>query len=305
MAKPFDIGDDVAFVDASVGLTMSDGHGHTPEQLLRHADVALYEAKSRPGSSIMAYREAMSTRMHRALDLERRLRRAVADDEFWAAFQPIVTLPDGVVMGHEALARWTSDAQVIPPDDFIPVAESAALLDEIGRRVILQALQFQARGPSDGLMFVNVAPSQIAAESFLTWLFEVLAHTGADAHRLIMEITEMSAVTDARISPTLQELRRRGVRIALDDFGTGHSSLASLHNLPVDILKIDRTLLADAPTDARAREISRMICDLGRNLGLEVIAEGVETPEHVEILVDAGCRLAQGYLFGRPAPAPG
>jgi EAL domain-containing protein (putative c-di-GMP-specific phosphodiesterase class I) len=154
-------------------------------------------------------------------------------------------------------------------------------------------------------MFVNVAPSQIAAESFLTWLFEVLAHTGADAHRLIMEITEMSAVTDARISPTLQELRRRGVRIALDDFGTGHSSLASLHNLPVDILKIDRTLLADAPTDARAREISRMICDLGRNLGLEVIAEGVETPEHVEILVDAGCRLAQGYLFGRPAPAPG
>jgi predicted signal transduction protein with EAL and GGDEF domain len=299
ISKPFDIGDDIAFVDASVGIAFSDGRHH-PDHLLRDADIALYEAKGSTGPSIVAYQEAMIARMQHALDLERQLRKALVEDQFWVAFQPIVSLADGTVVGHEALARWTPRGQPVPPDDFIPVAESAALLDEIGRRVILQALQHQ--GPGTPLMFVNVAPSQVGAEGFVSWLDGALRTTGAQPDRLFLEITEMSAMNDARIRPALAALRDRGIRIALDDFGTGHSSLASLHNLPVDLLKIDRSLLTDAADDPRAKEISRMICELGHNLGLQVIAEGVETEAQRQILTTIGCDWAQGYLFGHPTP---
>ena len=192
---------------------------------------------------------------------------------------------------------------VILPDDFIPVAEGAALLDDIGHRVIEQALRFQALTPIDTLMFVNVAPSQVLADGFVRWLDEALARTSTHPGRLYLEITEMAAMSDARIMETLEELREKGVRIALDDFGTGHSSLAALHTLPVDLLKIDRSLMADAATDTRAQAISRMICDLGRTLGLEVVAEGIETSAQVEILDGIGCKWAQGFHFGRPQPA--
>lgn len=303
VAKPFAIGDDVAFVDASIGIAVSAGDIE-PDHLLRDADVALYEAKRLSGSSIVAYRESMITRMQHALDLERRLRRGLTDDEFWVVFQPIVALPGNGLVGYEALARWTSDEEVLLPDDFIPVAEGAALLDDIGHRVIEQALRFQSLTPAETLMFVNVAPSQVLAEGFQGWLDEALARTGTDPRRLFLEITEMAAMSDARIADTLQDLRTKGIRIALDDFGTGHSSLAALHTLPVDMLKIDKSLMADAPTNERARAISQMICDLGRRLGLEVVAEGIETSAQVEILDGIGCRWAQGFHFGRPQPAP-
>jgi len=302
VSKPFSIGDDVAFVDASIGIAVSDGNTD-PDHLLRDADVALYEAKTLTGSSVMAYRESMITRMQHSLDLERRLRKGLDDDEFWVVFQPIVALPGTDLVGYEALARWTSDDVVILPDDFIPVAEGAALLDDIGHRVIEQALRFQALTPIDTLMFVNVAPSQVLADGFVRWLDEALARTSTHPGRLYLEITEMAAMSDARIMETLEELREKGVRIALDDFGTGHSSLAALHTLPVDLLKIDRSLMADAATDTRAQAISRMICDLGRTLGLEVVAEGIETSAQVEILDGIGCKWAQGFHFGRPQPA--
>lgn len=303
VSGPYHIGDDVAFVDASIGIAISEGHGAEPDQLLRDADVALYEAKTRAGSSIIAYRDSMIASMHHALDLERRLRRGLTDDEFWVVFQPIVKLPEAEVVGFEALARWTSDGKHIPPDEFIPVAEGAALLDEIGRRVIEQALNFLSMSPGDCLLFVNVSPSQVAAEGFADWLTQALATTGTDPRRLFLEVTEMLAMTDAGVFESLAELRSKGLRIALDDFGTGHSSLASLHNLPVDVLKIDRSLLADAAHDTRALEITRAICDLGHRLGIHVVAEGVETSAQVEILDGIGCRWAQGFHFGRPASA--
>lgn len=303
VAKPFTIGDDVAFVDASIGIAVADGHDTDPDHLLRDADVALYEAKALSGSSIVAYREAMITRMQHALDLERRLRRGLGDEEFWVVFQPIVELPGAQLVGYEALARWTSDDEVILPDDFIPVAEGAALLDEIGHRVIEQALQFQARTAPDCLMFVNVTPSQVVAETFVSWLDETLARTGTDHGNLFLEITEVAAMNDARMVQTLQTLRAKGVRVALDDFGTGHSSLAALHMLPVDLLKIDKSLIADAATDARARAISRMICELGHTLGLGVVAEGIETATQAQILDAIGCKWAQGFHFGHPVAA--
>jgi diguanylate cyclase (GGDEF)-like protein/PAS domain S-box-containing protein len=304
IAKPFDIGADVAFVNASIGIALSDGHNTDPDQLLRDADVALYEAKEVAGSAIIVYREAMITRIQHTLDLERRIRRGLENDEFSVAYQPIFELPQRRFLGYEALARWTSGGAEIPPAEFIPVAQSAALLDEIGRRVMLQALRFLTSAcPAGTLMFLNLAPSQIAADGFVTWFDSVLELTGADPHDLVLEVTEMADVTDYEIGPVLDQLRDRGARIALDDFGVGHSSLASLHNLPVDLIKVDRSFLSRAPRDHRAEEIAKMVCQLGQHLGIEVVAEGVETEEHLGILDDIGCNMGQGYLLGRPETA--
>lgn len=303
IAKPFDIGDDVAFVDASIGIALSDGINTDPDRLLRDADVALYEAKEVAGSAVIVYREAMITRIQHTLDLERRIRRGLENDEFWVAYQPIFRLPGRTFLGYEALARWSPENHVVAPDEFIPVAQAAGLLDEVGRRVMLQALRFLTGCPAGTLMFLNVAPSQIAAEGFVTWFDSVTAMTGVDPHDLFLEVTEMVAITDYEIGPILDQLRERGTRIALDDFGVGHSSLASLHNLPVDLIKVDRSFLAQAATDARASEIARMVCQLGRNLGIEVVAEGVESGEHLGILDEIGCDLAQGFFLGRPAQA--
>lgn len=300
ISKPFDIGEDVAFVDASIGIAVSNGHNMDPDHLLRDADVALYEAKEHPGSAIVVYKEAMITRIQHTLELERRMRKGLETGEFWVAYQPIFRLHGRRLIGYEALARWTSDGQDIPPVDFIPVAEYSALLDEIGRQVILQALRFLVRCPSGTLMFVNLAPSQIAAPNFVQWFDTVLAQTGADPHDLYLEITEMTAITDYEIGPILEQLRERGMRVALDDFGVGHSSLASLNSLPVDVIKVDRSFLAEAPVDRRAESIARMVCELGRSLGVQVIAEGVESQEHLGILDSIGCDIAQGFYLGTP-----
>jgi diguanylate cyclase (GGDEF)-like protein/PAS domain S-box-containing protein len=300
ISKPFHIGEDVAFVDASIGIAVSDGNDLEPDQFLRDADVALYEAKEQPGSAIVVYKEAMITRLQHTLELERRMRRGLENHEFWVAYQPIFRIPGRRLIGYEALARWTSDGKEISPVEFIPVAEYSALLDELGRQVILQALRFLITCPSDTLMFVNVAPSQIAAPNFVQWFDTVLEQTGADPHDLFLEITEMTDITDYEIGPILAQLRERGMRVALDDFGVGHSSLASLHSLPVDIIKVDRSFLADAHVDRRAQTIARMVCELGRSLGVEVIAEGVESQEHLAVLDGIGCEIAQGFFLGTP-----
>lgn len=303
ISKPFDIGGDVAFVNASIGIALSDGHNTDPDRLLRDADVALYEAKEVTGSAIMVYREAMITRIQHTLDLERRIRRGLENDEFSVAYQPIFQLPQRKFLGYEALARWTSGGAEIAPSEFIPVAQSAALLDEIGRRVMLQALRFLRSCPTGTWMFLNLAPSQIAADGFVNWFDSVLELTGVDAHHLVLEVTEMSADTDYEIGPVLDQLRERGAKIALDDFGVGHSSLSSLHNLSVDLIKVDRSFLSQAPRDHRAEEIAKMVCQLGQHLGMEVVAEGVESEEHLSILDDIGCNMGQGYFLGRPVEA--
>jgi EAL domain-containing protein (putative c-di-GMP-specific phosphodiesterase class I) len=275
-----------------------------PDQILRDADVALYEAKEHIGSAVIVYTESMITRIQHALDLERRLRKGLARDEFWVAYQPIFDLADQRFLGYEALARWTSeDDETILPRDFVAVAESAGLLDEIGRGVISKALEFHATCPPGTLMFVNMAPSQIAADGIVEWFQATLARSGADATSIYLEITEMTAFTDYGIQPRLEELRALGIRVALDDFGVGHSSLASLHNLSVDLIKVAPSFLADATHDARAKVTARMVCELGATLGIDVIAEGVETPEHLQILTEIGCTLGQGFFLGEPRPA--
>lgn len=302
ISQPFAIEDDFAYVEASIGIAMSDGHDVEPGGLLRDSDVALYEAKQQSGPAVVVYTEAMIRRMQNAVQMERRLRLAMRTDEFWVAYQPIIRLSDRAVVGFEALARWTSAAGPIPPDEFIPVAEATGLLDELGRRLILEALDFMTELPPDLDLFLNMAPGQIAADGIVEWLDEAIAKTEADPSRIFIEITESAAMTDYRIGQRLADLRARGLRIALDDFGVGQSSLSALRSLPLDLMKVDRSFLVSAASEPRARAVARLVCDLGHTLGVDVIAEGIETEDHLRLLTDIGCAMGQGFLLGPPQP---
>jgi len=302
ISKPFSLENDSAYVEASIGIAMSDGHATDPDRLLRDADVALYEAKQQVGSTVALYTEAMIRRIQHAVEMERRLRRSMDTDEFWVAYQPIQTLADRTVIGFEALARWSSATGPIPPEEFIPVAEAAGLLDELGHRLIRDALEFHTSLPSHLDLFLNMAPCQLAADDIVEWLGEALEQTGADPHRIFIEITENAAVADYRIGQRLADLRAMGVRIALDDFGVGHSSLSALRSLPLDLMKVDRSFLVAAHEDSRAEAVARLVCELGRELGVTVIAEGVETEEQLSFLRRIGYGLGQGFLLGSPQP---
>lgn len=301
--QPFTIDGDTAFVECSVGIAMSDGYGADADGLLRDSDIALYESKQRTGSTITLYTEAMIRQIQQALELERKMRKAMPSDEFWVAYQPIFTIPDRELVGYEALARWSSPTGPVGPDEFIPAADAAGLLDELGRQLVPEALKFHSTLPAGTLMFVNMSPAQIAADGVLEWLDGVIAETGTDPRMVYIEVTEMTAIKGQPIEHRLQELRDRGFRIALDDFGVGHSSLASLKSLPVDLIKVDRSFLADTPMDERSRAIARMVCALGETLGIEVIAEGIEAEEQLEFLSEIGCDYGQGFMLGTPEPA--
>ncbi len=303
VGEPFSIDGDLAYVEASIGIAMSDGNDVQPESLLRDADVALYEAKQRHGSAVTLYTEAMIHRMQHSLHLERRLRRSLYSDEFWVAYQPIRTLGEQTVIGFEALARWTSPEGPIAAEEFIAAAESAGLLNDLGRSLIESSLVFQTRLPSEQLLFINMAPGQIAADGIVEWLDAAIERTGADASRLYIEVTETAAMHDHLITERLAAFRERGLRIALDDFGVGHSSLASIRSLPLDLIKADRSFLVSTQGDPRALAIARMVCELGAALGVDVIAEGIETEEQRDFIATLGCNLGQGYLLGAPKPA--
>nr|MCU0298125.1 EAL domain-containing protein [Candidatus Nanopelagicales bacterium] len=303
VAEPFSIDGDLAYVEASIGIAMSDGRNVTPDELLRDADIALYEAKQRHGSAVTLYTEAMIHRMQHSLQLERKLRRALYTDEFWVAYQPIRTLGQSQVIGFEALARWTTPEGPVAPEEFIATAEAAGLLNDLGRRLIESSLQFQTRLPPEQLLFINMAPGQIAADGIVEWLDAAIGRTGADPSRLFIEVTETAAMHDRLIALRLAALRERGLRIALDDFGVGHSSLASIRSLPLDLIKADRSFLVSTRGDPRAQAIARMVCDLGGALGVDVIAEGIETEEQRSFIAELGCNLGQGFLLGGPRPA--
>lgn len=302
ISQPFAIEDDYAYVEASIGIAMSDGHDVDPGGLLRDSDVALYEAKQQSGPAVVVYTEAMIRRMQHAVQLERRLRLAMHTDEFWVAYQPIIRLSNRAVVGFEALARWTSPAGPIAPDEFLPVAEATGLLDALGRRLILDALDFMTTLPPGLELFLNMAPGQIAADGIVEWLDEAIAKTGANPSRIFIEITETAAIADYRMGQRLEDLRARGLRIALDDFGVGQSSLSALRSLPLDLMKVDRSFLVSADAEPRARAVARLVCDLGRTLGVDVIAEGIETDDHLRLLTDIGCAMGQGFLLGSPQP---
>lgn len=303
IGQPFSIESDLAYVEASIGIAMTDGHGVEPGQLLGDADIALYEAKGHNGSSVVLYTEAMIRRMQHGVDMERRLRHAMYTDQLWVAYQPIFSLSDGRIVGFEALARWNTDNGPVAPEEFIAVAEGAGLLEELGKRLIPEALAFQKQLPTGVDLFINMSPGQIAADGIVEWFDEALLEAGADPRQVFIEVTETDAISDHAITGRMQQLRERGMRIALDDFGVGHSSLSALRALPLDLMKVDRSFLVSSRDDTRAEAIARMVIDLGRLLNVGVIAEGIETEEQLQLLREIGCPMGQGFLLAAPEPA--
>jgi diguanylate cyclase (GGDEF)-like protein/PAS domain S-box-containing protein len=314
LADPVDVGDESVPVGASVGVALAREPAETTaEGLLRDADAAMYRAKERGRGRIELFDEGMRSRLVTRLGEERRLRLAVARDELDLHFQPVIDLPGGEVVAVEALVRWRHPERgLVLPAEFIPLAEESGIIAELGQWVLEEGCRqaggwARALGPDRSLeVAINLSTRQLGEPDLSKRVSALL-----DRHRLrpggvalCLEITESFLLEDPVATGTvLDELRALGVRLSIDDFGTGYSSLAYLRRFPLDTLKIDRTFVRGLGSDPDSRSIASAIVELAHALGLEVVAEGVEEHQQLDVLVELGCDRAQGYLFGRPVPA--
>ena len=289
-------------VSASIGVGLYPQDGETAEQLLRNADLAMYRAKELGRDRTQFYTAAMSARLLEHLNLEARLRRALGAGELFLAYQPIIRLKTKQVEAREALLRWRDpDRGTIQPSEFIGIAEATNLISEIGRHVIALACAATVSRPEGERVSINLSGRQFHDPALLETVDKALRESGLPPGRLEFEITETVAMQDLeRADLILESLQKRGIRLLMDDFGTGHSSLSNLRRLPLHAVKIDRSFVADLPGEKRARGIVTAIISMAHHLGLEVIAEGVETEEQLAFLEAEGCDSAQGFLLGRP-----
>ena len=305
LEAPFDLGGQPIVVAASIGIARLPYDGSDYDTLMRNADAAMYHAKARGRNQHCAYSAELNRQVRDRLRVEGELREALAARRFELFFQPQVHAGTGEIMSAEALLRWHHiDGSLRLPGSFIDLAEESGLIVEIGRWVIEEATRTAARWESCGLPFrvgFNVSPRQIAMPDFTAHLRQCLETSGASPNQLELEITESLFMSnDAATIGKVEELRALGLSVAIDDFGTGYSNLARLKKLPIDRLKIDRSLVQDIAFSADARTIVNAIVSLGNGLGYHCVAEGVETPLQADILGVIGCELLQGYSFARP-----
>jgi diguanylate cyclase (GGDEF)-like protein len=309
LRRSFHVAGHDLFVTVSVGMAMSDRRHGDALDLLRQADVALYSAKSRGASRYAVYQPALDSRSPEMLQLEAGLARAVSNGELLVYYQPEVDLRTGRLAGMEALVRWHHPRRgLLPPGEFIPVAEETGEIVAIGRWVLEQACRDTAalarRIPELELQVgVNVSAREFQRPDLVEQVGAILKRTGLAPHRLELEITE-SAVIDnlAQAIETMTALRDLGVNLAIDDFGTGYSSLSYLHQLPLTTLKIDRSFVRDIGQRETTSAVARAIVDLANALGMEVVAEGIEHRDQLDYLRLLHCDRGQGYLFSRPLP---
>ncbi len=313
--KGFEISGQLMHSALSIGIApFTSPARESSTVLLSNADAAMYEAKRQGGARLLVFDETMRQRLVSRVTRERELRIALEREQLELEFQPVVCLRTGAVMGMEALVRW-SHPQLgrLGPAEFIPVAVDSGLINPLGEWVLMRACQelaqLRRRLPDDAPHFVcvNVSRRQLGDPELPAIVREALRASGLEAKRLHLEITESELVQDLRgAQDVVLALKRLGVMIAIDDFGTGYSSLASLHEFPIDVIKLDRSFVArdgDAARNAQLHTIASGILKLAASLGVHVIAEGVETPDQLALLQELECELAQGYLFTRPIPA--
>jgi EAL domain-containing protein (putative c-di-GMP-specific phosphodiesterase class I) len=309
LAEPFDLAGHLAYISASIGITLSTCPAATADAVLRDADTAMYRAKSAGKARYAVFDAAMHAAVLDRLHLEADLRQAIERDELVLHYQPILALASGQVAGVEALVRWQHPTRgQLPPAAFIPLAEETGLILALGawvlRTACAQLAAWQAAGLPPMWVAVNLSVRQVQQPGLPTLIADTLAATGLAPHYVQLEITEsmlMDAVETTRT--TLAEVHALGVRLALDDFGMGYSSLRYLQHLPLDTLKIAQPFVADIVTDPQAAAISAGVSALSQSLGLTVIAEGVETADQVQVLRAQQCDAIQGYLVSHPLPA--
>ena len=295
---------------ASVGLARSAAESGTVTQLLRHADVAMYVAKSAGGRRVEAYEPQMSMALVQRANLRSQLAQGVERGEFLPYFQPVVDLFSHRLVGFEALARWYRPGGApVQPDEWIPAAEQAGLISVVDEQILRLAVQQMAAwadaGPGSAALTlaVNVSGRTLQETDVAERILAVLDEHGLSPHRLVLEVTEGVLIDDPAVGERFQRLRAAGVRIALDDFGTGWSSLAYLRRFPVDVLKLDRSFVAGLGSGGSGEAVPAAVVQLAGTLGLEVVAEGVETQLQAECLRRLGSMTVQGYLYGAAAPA--
>ena len=308
---PFWLGAHEVFSGASVGIAPGSAAYAHPEDILRDADTALYRAKAQGRGRCVEFDASMHDRAVELLELETSLRRALERHEFHLHYQPVVSLSTGQITGAEALVRWKHPERgLVPPMEFIPLAEETGLIVEIGAWVLREACrqmkEWQERLAQPQLEIgVNLSSRQFQGPGLVAEVAEVLRETGLSPRSLRLEVTE-SLLMDKHpnVAQTMTELRAMGVRIDLDDFGTGYSSLSYLHQFPIDTLKIDRSFIHRIGASDDAVEIVNTILALAKSLDMEVVAEGVETEQQLQQLRKMHCAYAQGYHLSRPVEAP-
>lgn len=304
-AEPVDLDGDPLQVVVSIGITRTDGQACTAEDLLSQADLAMLSAKSQGKGRYASFDPAMKPADLRDRRLVNDFAAALRAGELYAVYQPIVELPSGRVAGLEALARWDHPQRgPVPPDRFVPLAEATgligALTDHMLQLVAADHVKWRNAGVDIPFVSVNISPTELLRHDFAIAVASAV-DAGIPADRLILELTEGHAVPrGAALEGLLHELHATGVRLALDDFGAGHHVLANLQRLPIDLLKIDRSIVVAAAQSSRDDALLGIYVDIGRALGVPVVAEGVETDEQAARLTELGCPLAQGYLFSRP-----
>jgi diguanylate cyclase (GGDEF)-like protein len=307
---PSQVGGDQVVVTATVGVVVADDPSTTAEAVLADADAALLEGKYEGRDLVVAFTSSMRQHLDRWLETENELRRALARDELRLYYQPEIDLDGQELFGVEALVRWQHPERgLVPPADFLPVAERSGLIVPLGRWVVEEACR-QARrwrddlGAAAPVISVNVSPIQLTREDLSAHIERQLSRHGLPASALRVELTETALVNaDPRVGLQLQRLRDLGIDVAMDDFGTGYFSLSHLKRLAVNIIKIDRSFVAGLGRERTDDAIVHAVIDLARRLGVRTIAEGVETAEQTALLRAAGCDVAQGYFYARPMPA--
>ncbi|MEC5386612.1 EAL domain-containing protein [Uliginosibacterium sp. H3] len=292
-------------VSASMGIAIFPDNARTRQEMIKSADSAMYEAKSRGRNRYAFYSPDMAARTRERMLIEQGLVRALEDNSLTVYYQPVVDMADGSLVGMEALVRWQHpELGLVPPDRFIGVAEESGLIDGIGawvmRTACTQAMIWLAKYPIELRLAVNVSVREMAADNFVDRISHTLQETGFPPQNLEIELTESTLQSIEHSQGLLYQLKALGVSIAIDDFGTGFSSLGLLKHLPIDRIKIDRSFVRDLPADSNDIAIARAIAAIASSLGLQMTAEGVEEKAQQQFLHELGCQNAQGYLFSRP-----